>query len=183
MGADRGPRAWIARRGRWVGWALVSLAVALSFGAGVAATLLVDDADQPGAASDTGAAALPPVSEIEEEPLTPEPLADTRLNCDFLLGDQTDRTETGYRMVAGGEVMNTGNVGVIVEVTARWSQLGAEARRESDRVRVAVGESREVQITVLSDGNEYDAYSSADFDCDVDGEIVDTFGQPQPLGE
>lgn len=126
------------------------------------------------ASFESGVNAAEPVS---EPPPAPEPDGTYSLNCDMLLGDFTENPETGYRFVAGGKVKNTGNIGTVVEVEAEWEVLGSEPVVETRRVRLPIGQTRNVDITVPATDDQIDAHQSADSRCQIDGTMIDTFGR------
>lgn len=107
----------------------------------------------------------------------PDPKGTFEGNCNYLLGDFTEGTEAGYKLVAGGTVENTGNVGIVATVKARWTMLGAEPVTESRKVRLKRGQSKEVQLRVLATQAQVDAHQAADGKCKTDVTIVDTFGK------
>lgn len=69
--------------------------------------------------------------EAEPEPVAvreePEPDGDYDLKCDYELGDfnESGDPSKGFRFLAGGTLINTGNIGIRVRVTYEWDRLGA----------------------------------------------------------
>lgn len=115
----------------------------------------------------------------EPEPAGPEPDDEYIDSCDYLLGDDSEYTARGYRFVAGTDIDNTGNVGIVVKVTAKWKQLGANPVTVTKTAKVKYGESKSVQITKPVGGPEIEAIQAvqdAGNYCSVKGTIVDTFG-------
>lgn len=110
-------------------------------------------------------------------PLVEDPGAEYTLKCDYLLGDFSE-SRSGYRFVAGGRVRNTGNVGLVVRVVARWEQLGSKPLREVRTFRLAVNKSRRVAITRPATSDEIDLHQSANSDCKATAALIDTFGEP-----
>ena len=95
-----------------------------------------------------------------------------------MLGDFTEFTPQGYRFIAGGTLRNTGNVGIVARVRAAWEQLGSAPLREEKMVRVARGKTKRVSFTVLASQDHIDLHQSAEGNCRVNVQIVDTFGKP-----
>jgi hypothetical protein len=99
------------------------------------------------------------------------------LRCNHLLGNYTEGPG-GYRFVAGGSLKNTGNVGIVTEVNARWELLGSGPATTTERVRLDTGEQRRVQMTLPATQDEIDAHRSAGEHCKTRVKILDTFGKP-----
>lgn len=96
--------------------------------------------------------------------------------CDYLLGDFTEGPG-GYKLIAGGTVENTGNIGIVAVVRAEWTMLGSSPITKTRRVRLRPGASREVQMNVPATQSQIDQHQSAQAKCKSDVEIVDTFGR------
>jgi hypothetical protein len=62
----------------------------------------------------------------------PDPKGEFDTKCDYLLRDDLD----DHTFVAGGTLINTGNVGIVVKFTARWTLLGGDPVTTSRTVRV-----------------------------------------------
>ncbi|HZG49488.1 MAG TPA: hypothetical protein VEY90_08210 [Thermoleophilaceae bacterium] len=116
-------------------------------------------------------------AEESEGPAAPNPDGRYNFNCDYLLGDFTEGTEQGFKFVAGGTVENTGNIGIVIRVRARWQQLGSDRILEERRVRLKVGRRKRVNISRLASSGEIDAHQFAEGDCSVGAKIVKTFGR------
>lgn len=112
----------------------------------------------------------------------PEPADDERpdgkytFRCNYILGDFTSNTPSGYRFVADATVTNTGNVGTISRVTAIWDQVGTEAVKSTKTIRVKAGGKRKVGFTLPVSQEQIDLHQSADGECTVRSRIIDTFG-------
>lgn len=119
------------------------------------------------------------VSQPEPETVTPEPDGTFSLNCDYLLGDFSEGTSTGYRLIAGGPLKSTGNIGLVVEAKAKWQILGSAPIVETEKLRLAVDEQRTVKFSVPITQDQVDAHQSADGQCSSNAEIVDVFGKAQ----
>jgi hypothetical protein len=125
-------------------------------------------------------------SSPEPEPtlpaLEPNPDGTFGSSCDYILGDFSENTSTGFRFVAGADIENTGNVGIVVDVKATFKQLGGKPIELKKTEKVDFGESKSVQMTKEVGSNEIDliqaAQDSGDI-CTVDVEIVDSYGEPQ----
>jgi hypothetical protein len=120
---------------------------------------------------------LPPEPPAEP-PVEPDPDADYTSVCDYLLGDFSDNTRTGYRFVADADITNTGNIGIVVRVNVSWRQIGTNPVKASKTAKIKVGSSKTVHITEPATGDEILAHQSADSRCKVAVLIVDTFGEP-----
>lgn len=123
-------------------------------------------------------------SEDVPPPAGPEahPALDYTKACDYVLGDFSEHSSTGYRFIAGADITNTGNVGIVVKVVAKWKQLGTDSVVESETVKVQYGKEKSVQITKPVGQNEIDLIQSAQGAgkiCSVTAKIVDTFGEPR----
>lgn len=158
-------RSWLVRL------TLIAIALALMGQEDSCST----DTDQP--AKDATQNGAP---EKEEAPVTPEPDGEFNMNCDYLLGDFSEGSDSGLKFVAGGTVKNTGNVGIVVRARVRWQQLGTDPILEERTVRLRPGRQKRVNITRLATSNEIDAHQSADGDCKPAVTIVDTFGAVRP---
>ena len=115
--------------------------------------------------------------ELEETVPVETPDGEYDLDCDYVLGDFDS---DDYRFIAGGELENTGNIGIRVQVTFEWERLGTDPIREIKRVRVPVGATRDVAVTVPVTSDDIDLHQAADGDCNVDAEIIGTYGTPVP---
>jgi len=114
-----------------------------------------------------------PTEVVAEDPppdLEPNPDAEYDLTCDYLLGDPD------YSFVAGGDVTNTGNIGVVAEVKVSWTLLGSDPVTTTKSIRLKPGKTKDVQISLPASMDQIDAHQSADGDCDVTAAMVDTFG-------
>lgn len=169
---------------KWIGIIIVALFVIGGIGA------ILDPAEDEAANTSTQAAAEPEglvdVEPPEPEPVReePDPNGDYDLNCDYDLGDfdESGDPAKGYRFIAGGTLINTGNIGIRVRVKYKWKRLGQEALTVNKHYRVRRDQERDVNITVPVTQGDIDAHQSADSDCSATADIVDTFGQP-PLEE
>jgi hypothetical protein len=124
---------------------------------------------------------------IPEEPEpTPEPVIEEdpqgqfTLNCDYELGDFGDSGDPnlGFRFIAGGDIRNTGNVGLVVRVTYRWKMLGQPTVKVSKNYRLSVDKTREIDFSMPVTGEQIDAHQSADGECSARAKYIDTFGAP-----
>jgi hypothetical protein len=120
--------------------------------------------DPSAEAGDAGASAV----------IEPDPDGEYDVDCDYLLGSGDN-----YRFVAGGDLENTGNIGIVVQVVVTWDRLGSPPARVEKRYRVRTNATREVQVSVPATLDDIDAHQSADADCDVRVRIVDTFGNAE----
>jgi hypothetical protein len=111
---------------------------------------------------------------------TPNPDGKSNLKCDYDLGDFGDSGDPsqGYRFLAGGSVKNTGNVGIVVKVVAKWDLLGQDPVRYTERMRLRAGKRKRLKVSLPATSDQIDAHQSADGDCNTNVTIVDTFGRP-----
>jgi hypothetical protein len=179
-----------ARPKRPIGWILAVVA-AFVVGAAVGSSASGSDNDAASADGESLAisasvgAANPTASPIASSTPSPPPVAanpDAKYTsqCDYLLGNFNDLDPNGYRFVAGARITNTGNVGVVVELRAKWDQLGTSPITKTRQTRIDVGKSKPVNITVLATGDQIDLHQSADGHCSAKVALVDTYGSPEP---
>jgi hypothetical protein len=114
----------------------------------------------------------------EPEPERPEPDPDGKfdLTCDYVLGN-FEEGPGGYRFIAGGTLENTGNIGIVVRWTTRWSLLGADALRVSELYRLKPGQTKEVKRSVPATQEQIDLHQSADGKCKDNVTVSTTFGE------
>ena len=91
-----------------------------------------------------------------------------------MLGNFT-ATAQGYRFIAGTKIKNTGNVGLVADVTVSWDQLGRGPLKEVREVKVPYGRSKNVQFTKIATGDQIDLHQSVGGlkNCRVKVSIVD----------
>jgi hypothetical protein len=121
---------------------------------------------------------------IYEEALTvdpPDPKGTYNHSCDYVLGDFTSYTPSGYRFLADVTLHNTGNVGTVDEVKAIWLQAGGGRVVETKTVRVPAGGRKRVGFTKPVGQNEIDLIQAVGYgrNCKVTVAMVDTFGPTQ----
>lgn len=119
----------------------------------------------------------PAVTQPTPEPRVreaPAPDIEDDLTCNY----QLEGSGQPYRFVAGGDIINTGNVSVSVRVRVRWRQLGADAVRTEKNYRVRRDETREVNITVPTTIDGILAHQQADGACEATASIQDVMGPP-----
>jgi hypothetical protein len=100
-------------------------------------------------------------------------------SCDYVLGDFSENTASGFRFVAQAVIHNTGNIGTVDLVTARWFQAGTSPVVATKTVQVKAGASKRVGLTEQVSQNEIDLIQSLGYDsnCTVKVSIGDTFGE------
>ena len=113
-----------------------------------------------------------------EKAALPDPQGSFDGKCDYLLGDFTEGPG-GYKLVAGGTVENTGNVGILAVVKASWTMLGGEPVTAQRKVKLPRGGTKDVQITSPATQGQIDQHQSAEGKCKADVTIVDTYGKAQ----
>lgn len=115
-------------------------------------------------------------------PPSPEPDGTYRSSCDYLLGDHTSYSQSGYRFVGDASMHNTGNIGTVNEVKAIWFLAGGGKIEETRKVRVPAGKRKRVGITKPIGGDEIDLHQSLGYNtktCKVTVSILDTYGEVQ----
>lgn len=121
--------------------------------------------------------------EPEEEPApTPDPAGTYTSSCDYVLGDFTSMTKTGYRFIADAQIKNAGNIGTVYKVHGVWFLSGGGKVTGSKQVRLQPGKRARVGITVPVNNDQLDRHQALGYDsptCKVRVEMVDTFGEAQ----
>ena len=117
-------------------------------------------------------------------PPAPEasPNAEYSKSCDYILGDFSEHTNTGFRFVAGAEITNSGNIGVVVEVVATFKQLGSDPIRLKKTAKIPTGATKQVGFTDKVGQQEINLIQAAQDQgsiCNVKATIVDTYGEPR----
>lgn len=121
-------------------------------------------------------------NESTHEPPKPEPDARFSASCDVLFGDYTNDE---YWFVGNAKMKNTGNIGLVVRVRARWDQVASPNLKDEKTVRIPAGRSKSVKFRVPITSAQVDEHQSSpgyagDGDaCKVTPKIVDTYGTPQ----
>src|SRR6266542_3442979 len=109
----------------------------------------------------------------------PSPDASYSKSCDYLLGDFSEHTATGFRFVAGAEITNDGNVGLVVDVKATFKQLGSNPIVLKKTARVGYNQTKQVGFTKEVGQDEIDLIQAAQDQgdiCDVVVTVTGTFG-------
>ncbi len=121
----------------------------------------------------------PSPSPSPDAPPVADPSGTYSHSCDYVLGDFSDNTASGYRFVAQAVIRNTGNIGTVDTVTARWFQAGGKPVVGSKTVQVKAGASKRVGLTEQVSQNEIDLIQSLGYgeNCAVKVTIGGTFGQ------
>lgn len=112
----------------------------------------------------------------------PDPDASYSASCDYLLGDFTE-SKSGFRFVGDARVQNTGNIGIVSRVRAKWLLAGGDEVTAQKRVRVRPGKSKRVGLLRVATQDQIDRHQSLGLttqSCKVKATIVDTFGQVKP---
>ena len=123
-----------------------------------------------------------PTSETSSAPpvAVPSPDGSYSSQCDYVLGDFSDNTSHGFRLIAGTSIRNTGNVGIKVDVVAHWLRLGAGPIKEAKQAQVPYRGSKRVSFTIPTDRDTIDLIQGAQDDpnfCGVKVTITGTFGE------
>jgi hypothetical protein len=138
------------------------------------------------AAKDNGQGADDTQSEEPTPEATPrqrqkaQPDAEFTSSCDMLMPD--DVLSGNYSLVGSAKVRNTGNVGIVVKVSARWDQVASDDIRDSKSVRVPRGKSRSVKFRVPATQSQISEFQeSPDYfnngACKINVRVTDTFGK------
>jgi len=173
--------------GKLIKWTVI-VVVLLGIGAALGSSSSEDDGEKITKATDQAAKTVSDTASTEEaEADEPEPTPEPRfreqeepdgrfeMNCDYVLPDDFDSED--YRFIAGGELENTGNVGIKVRVTYKWEMLGQPDYKESEVYRLRRGQTRDVDVSYPITSGDIDSHQSADGECDVNATIIDTFGK------
>jgi hypothetical protein len=125
----------------------------------------------------------------ESAPAEPEanPDGDFDSTCDLALNSDFDEILSGGPvgwLVADAELHNTGNVGIVVRVTATFKQAGSRPTRLVKKARIPYGKRRNIHFKKPVSQEEADAFQGAPgyFDgnaCSVQAKITSSFGTPQ----
>ncbi len=103
-------------------------------------------------------------------------------SCDYVLGDFSSYTSTGYRFIAQANLNNTGNIGINVRVVASWDQVGTSSIVRKKVVGLKPGQEKTLNFTVPVGQNEIDliqAVAIGQDDCKVTATITGTWGAVQ----
>jgi hypothetical protein len=132
-------------------------------------TSATSDANHLFDSSDSPTVDAPPVA---------DPSGTYSSSCDYVLGDFSDNTASGFRFVAQAVIKNTGNIGTVDTVTARWFQAGTAPVVASKTVKVLAGSSKRVGLTEEVSQDQIDLIQSLGYgdNCKVKVTIGDTFG-------
>lgn len=171
---------------RPAGIAVIVVAALLLLGGVGAALGLGDEEPSPADGTDvaeevSGTPSVEP--EATESPTPPpsvsEPDGTYTTSCDYLLGNFT-ATQRGYRAIAAAKIRNTGNVGIVLDVTARWDITGRPSLRVTKTVHVPYDGFKKVDFSEVLTSDELDAMQEAalSFDnwCGVKATITDSYG-------
>jgi hypothetical protein len=111
-----------------------------------------------------------------DAPPAADPAGTYSHSCDYILGDFTNQD---YRFVADATIHNTGNIGTVDTVTARWFQAGTKPVVASKTVKVLAGGSKRVGLTEHVTSDQIDLIQALGFadNCKVKVTIGDTFGE------
>lgn len=140
--------------------------------------------NQAQAAKD-GTSASPAVKSSSTPTPPPPPKAHPkgtyRSSCDYLLGDFTVYSSSGYRFTADVTVHNTGNVTTTSIVSATWNQAGGHRITRGKTLHLKPGESKRTGFIVPTGGDQIDQYQGLGYgtNCHVKVSIVDYSGTPK----
>ncbi len=92
----------------------------------------------PTPTDDTSASTTAPTS---DPPPEPKPDGTYTSSCDYVLGDFSSNTSSGFRFVATATAKNTGNIGTVLQMKAQWFQVGTKPVLRTKKVKVGPGRS------------------------------------------
>jgi hypothetical protein len=133
----------------------------------------------PTASASSGGASHVFDSPSADAPPSANPAGTYSHSCDYILGDFSDNTSSGFRFVAQAVIHNTGNIGTVDLVTARWFQAGTAPVVATKTVQVKAGASKRVGLTEQVTSDQIDLIQSLGYgdNCTVKVSIGDTFGE------
>ena len=123
-------------------------------------------------------AAAKPTQQTDVRP-TANPQGSFIDNCDLELSSSVDGPDA---FIAGADMTNTGNVGIVVKTRVRWNQVSAPDVLASKTYRIPVGATRTAKFSVPATGDQIDqmqaspSYQNGGGGCKVKVNIVDTYG-------
>jgi hypothetical protein len=133
-----------------------------------------EDATAPASAEPTSPTPTP--TELPDV-VMPDPSGTFTHSCDYVLGDFTSHTSTGYRFVADAQLHNDGNIGTVNKVDAVWFLSGGRKVNMSKTVKVQPGRRARVGFTKPVGSDEIDLHQSlSGRRCNVKVAMIDTFG-------
>ncbi|MPZ27559.1 MAG: hypothetical protein GEV12_14415 [Micromonosporaceae bacterium] len=147
-------------------------------GIGAVAAIATSDDEPVGSTApvETGDAPAAPAADKPEPPAAPEPDGTTSGSCDLLLfTGPNDQSE----FAASVDVENTGNIGIKVKVIVSFDQLGRDDYVLKDTVKVKPGDVESVNLSEFITHDEVARHQDGGYECRIDGELVDTFGEVQ----
>lgn len=123
----------------------------------------------------------PETEEPTEAPPPPEedPAVKFSHSCEYILGDFSEYTSSGFRFVADANMRNTGNVGVVARVHAIWFQAGGgKVEMTKFGVRIPYKGTKRVGFLKQVGSDEIDLIQAMNYDeqCKVEVVMVDTYG-------
>lgn len=169
-------KGWIA------GKPLITLVVVFLIGVGAGNTSPEDADAEPtkDAVAETEAPEVEPEEEEKDDyvpPPTPDPDARYSQTCDYLLSSDIYGDN---HLIGSSKVNNTGNVGVVAEVTFKWFQAGGAAIVEKDTLRIPYNGHKTAKANIPADMDVISRLQALPYDqqCSVRAKLVDTFGNP-----
>jgi hypothetical protein len=153
----------------------ITLVALCCIGGGILAVVGIAGTDTDGDPLNDASPVTQPTEQGTPAPAGPNPDGTVEGACDLLLFVEGDQSE----FAASIDVANVGNVGIVVEVTAAFDQLGQDDYTITDEVRVEVGATETVHLAERIDHAAVARHQDGGYECRVSGEIVDTFGDVQ----
>lgn len=114
---------------------------------------------------------------------TPAPNPDAKYthSCDLLLNSNYQSSVTGW-LVGDASIHNTGNIGVVVRISATWQRAGEGPLRASKKLRLPYASRRAAHFKLPVDQNTVSSvqsstgYQNATQWCGVKATLLSTFG-------
>ena len=123
------------------------------------------------------------VADTETETASPpvaDPSGDYTHTCDVLIPDGIYEP---YPFIATAKLKNTGNVGLIMVVTAWAEQTGAARLKWTEKVKLPVSGRERVNFNADLTEDQSDRYFAGNLNCGVKAKYVDTFGTPVEIAD
>ena len=171
------------RKGRRVIAEIVGGAVLLFLGVAIGASGKNTPSSPSAASSSQPAQAAATSAPPTPAPVTASPNGTYQGACDYTLGNNP----VGGTAVATGDIQdtNTGNIGTVVRVKITWPQQGYPSLAMTKKIRLAAGESQDVQFhkpltqDEISNLQNWQTGHNYQDGCTYKATIMHTFGQPQ----
>jgi hypothetical protein len=160
-----------------IGWGIVASAI-------VAVSVVVGIVQAATGTTTDGVAASSPSPFFSSFSPAPVPSPDGTFSsgeCDYTLGN-ADFSTGGFphaRAIAGTNVKNTGNIGIVLKVTAHWNVTGHASLTQTKLIHVLTGDGKRVTFSKAIPASLLDGLQNAAFQnhwCGVKATITTTYG-------